>query len=149
MNTMPDLLVKDCMHRDLRTVRYGETVEKAVKEIIDHKVGSVLISKDDKIVGIVTEGDILNRVIGRNLKPTELFVQDIMSSPVETIGEDVSLEEAAKRMRDRSIKKLLVLKGNRPIGILSLSDLTKKAATIQKERFDGWARNIFEAWNAF
>jgi CBS domain-containing protein len=146
---LPRLLVKDCMNRDLKTVKYGETVETAVKEIIVQRIGSVLVSKEGEIIGIITESDIVNRVLGQNLNPAEVTVQEVMSSPLEMISENVPLDEAAERMREKRIKKLLVVKGSRPVGILTIADLTKKTAAVQKERFDGWARNVFDAWNAF
>jgi CBS domain-containing protein len=146
---MKKLLVKDCMSRDLKKVEYGETVEKVSMEIIKHNVSSILVSRNNSIVGIITETDIFNNVLGKNKRPSEVPVQDIMSSPIETISEDASADEASAKIREKGVKKLLVMKGNKPVGIVTIADLTKKTVTVQKEKFDGWAKGIFDAWNAF
>ncbi len=146
---MAELRVKSIMSRDLIKVEYGDTIEKASMQLVKHRVSSVLVSRNGDMVGIITETDILNRVLAKNKKPSEILVQEVMSSPIETISENATLEEAAAKMRNNKLKKLLAVKGDKPVGILTIADLAKKTATVQRQKFDGWAKGIVDAWNAF
>ena len=114
-----------------------------------HGIDSVLVSKNSNIIGIITESDIFGKVIAKNKLPSTIFVQEIMSSPLEAIDKDAPADEASAKMSEKGVKRLLVVKGNKPVGIVTISDLVKKTITVQKPKFEGWAKNVSDAWNAF
>jgi len=137
------------MSRELKTVDYRDTVLDASKIMVKHKIGSVLVTKNKEIVGVLSDGDILKRVISKHLKPSEVSIEDVMSSPVEIIDQETPAEEAVNILRQKKLKKLLVVKNNKPVGFFSMKDLVKQTAKNQQNRMEVWANGIFEAWNAF
>jgi CBS domain-containing protein len=137
------------MSRELKTVDYGDTVLNASKIMVKHKIGSVLVTKNKEIVGVLSDGDILKRVISKHLKPSEVSIENVMSAPVEIIDQETPAEEAANILREKKLKKLLVVKNNKPVGFFSMEDLVKQTAKDQQNKMEGWANGIFEAWNAF
>jgi CBS domain-containing protein len=85
----------------------------------EQNIGSVVVASDLEVLGIVTERDIIERVaLGKN----DLFgivAQDIMTSPVITINYDRTLQEALKIMKDNNIRRLVVVKGNSILGLVT------------------------------
>jgi len=146
---MSKIYVKDFMSKELKTINYDENVEKASKIMLKNRIGVILVKKNNDLVGIVSDGDILKKVISKNLKASEVIVESIMSSPVEKIEQDTLAEDAAKYLREKKLKKLLVIKNNKPVGFFSMEDLVKETVRNQKQKFDGWANGIVDAWNAF
>jgi CBS domain-containing protein len=118
------LRVREVMNSPVITARVKEKVSTLAKKMRDYKVGSIIIAQGKKPVGIVTEGDIVRKVVSKDLKPSEILAEDIMSHPVITIPDDHDVTEAAKVMRKKGIKRLGVTYKGRLIGIASVSDLT-------------------------
>jgi CBS domain-containing protein len=94
--------------RSLHTVESGASVLEAARVMNDHKIGSVVVVHGGRMVGILTERDILTRVVARQ---------------VLTCRPDTTLNEARLVMRERRIRHLPVLEGDRVVGMLSLGDL--------------------------
>ena len=84
----------------------------------------LVVNESDVHIGIVTEKDLVSKVCIQNKKSTEVFVNDIMSSPLVYIEYKATLEEAAKKMVDNKIKHLLVKNADSLIGILTTTDLS-------------------------
>ncbi len=117
--------VGQLMQRKLVTVEAGTSVSVAAKLMKTSNVGSVLVEARDRIVGIVTESDIVRKVIGEDLGHYQLPVETIMSSPVVGIEERRPLTEAADMMDKYRTLHLAVTKGGEFVGILSVRDLLR------------------------
>jgi signal-transduction protein with cAMP-binding, CBS, and nucleotidyltransferase domain len=103
--------VEDVMRSPPVTTRPTRRVRDVVRAMVEYNVGSVIVvSDDERIRGIVTERDILERVVvkGKTAEATE--VTDVMSSPVLTIDHKASLRNALKLMRDNNVRRLAVMK---------------------------------------
>jgi len=108
----------------LEAIHLHETAQEAAKKMKHKDIGSLLVvDESDVHIGIVTEKDLVSKVCIQNKKSTEVFVNDIMSSPLVYIDYESTLEEAAKKMVDNKIKHLLVKNADTLIGILTTSDL--------------------------
>ena len=104
----------------------------AAKLMISNRVGSVvLLGIDDKPAGIITERDILKKVIGLDKHARDVPAQDIMSHPLITVKTYDSIETAASVMSKNKIKRVVVIEDNGSYaGVLSVTDITKKLAKI-------------------
>jgi len=108
--------VEDLIENKLVTLPEDAIVADAVKIMKDVGISSILVrslhssSENPLITGIVTERDILYRVIGGNKGPYKTILKEVMSSPVVTIEKGSSIDEAMSLMRNKKIRRLLVVK---------------------------------------
>ena len=115
--------VKDFMVRDAITVRAGATVSEAVGLMNKHEIGCLVVMKRAKPVGIVTERDMLKRVLAGLKDPEKVRVREIMSKPLVAAKPQMDIEDAAGIMLERRIKKLPVVENGCLIGLVTLTDL--------------------------
>lgn len=123
------LLVRDIMSRNVKTVRTDDTVLEAVSKMNKFRIGSVVVTNNGRQVGIVTERNIMERIVEPRLDPMMVRVKEIMSSPVITIESNAGLDEAVQVMVKKSIKKLPVTEGGKVMGILSTTDIVRSSPT--------------------
>ena len=127
----PDILVRDIMSRPPITSRENETMAAVSKLMGKHDIGCVIIvDKSGNPAGIITERDVVQRVAARNLLPSELKVADMMSKPVATIGPTATVNEAAKIMNSRKIRRLGVIDGGKLVGIVTMKDILQVTPAI-------------------
>jgi CBS domain-containing protein len=117
--------VGQLMKRELITVDTGTSVIEAAKLMKASNVDSVLVSNQSRIVGIVTESDIVKKVVGSDRSPYFIPLEDIMSSPVIGIEERRPLTEAADLMNRYQSRHLGVVRNGAIVGILSVRDLLR------------------------
>ncbi|MFZ2071607.1 MAG: CBS domain-containing protein [Halobacteriota archaeon] len=99
-------------------------------------IGSVVITKGDKLVGIVTDRDIVTKVIMRDRDQDAVKAKEIMSSPLVTVESDVSLIGACKLIVEKGIRRLLVMHAGELVGIVSLRNiLTREPLHVRKYLF--------------
>jgi CBS domain-containing protein len=120
--------VGQLMKQDLVTVDTGTSVVDAAKLMKACNVGSVLVSQQGRIVGIVTESDIVKRFVGADRIAYFIPVEEIMSSPVVGIEERRSITEAADMMNKHRTRHLGVTKGGALIGVVSVRDFLQPVA---------------------
>lgn len=111
------------MKRDLAKVSHSATVLDAAKMMRERKIGSVFIEQNDRIVGIVTEADIVRRAVGVGHMPGFIPVSTIMSSPVIGIDGGRPITEAADLMERSQTRHLAVMHSGDIVGVLSVRDL--------------------------
>ena len=121
-----DLKVEDVMNSAVVTIDAGYTASQAAKIMVYRNVSSLVVTSNKKLAGILTEKDMVTRVIARGLNPEKAKVMNIMSQPVIIVRPDSPLEHAVQVMLSQGIKKLPVLGGEfgeELVGILSLTDI--------------------------
>ncbi|MCX8202078.1 MAG: CBS domain-containing protein, partial [Candidatus Caldarchaeum sp.] len=104
-------VVKDIMSSDVVTVTPETSVYAAARVMAQEEVGSVVVVVGEKPVGIITERDLVRKVLAGGLSPRKTSVSKVMSSPVVVVGENTSLEEAVSIMAQNRIRRLLVVSG--------------------------------------
>lgn len=115
--------ISQLMTRDLIKVQAGTSVGKAAKMMTECKVGSLFVEQNERLVGIVTEPDIVRRVVGESRQPDLVQVEAIMSTPVIGIDERRPITEAADLMQHHGTRHLAVMNNGAIIGVLSVRDL--------------------------
>lgn len=126
------MLVEEVMPKNVITIDSEKTVYEACKEYSKNKVGSLVVMNKDIIVGIITERDIIERVILNKKDPTKTKIREVMSKDIKTIHALAPLEKAAKIMKENNIKKLPVVLNNEIVGIITETDLSHTIEAFSK-----------------
>ena len=101
------------------TVLLSTHVSEIAKIMVKQNVGAVVVARDDEPLGIVTERDILERVVLANKDLDEVVAQEIMTEPLLTIDSTRSIGEAIGIMRKNNLRRLVVVKGEKLVGLVT------------------------------
>ncbi|PIX32200.1 CBS domain-containing protein [Candidatus Bathyarchaeota archaeon CG_4_8_14_3_um_filter_42_8] len=124
------VLVRDVMSKDIRVVRPDTSVKEVVATMNKFDIGSIVVVQGDRPVGIITERDILRRLVEPCLAPETLTARQIMSSPVLTISETANIDETAKLMARKRVKRLPVINNGKLVGMITYTDIVAKVPTL-------------------
>lgn len=124
------MLVRDVMSKDVKVVSPDSSVKEVVADMNKFNIGSIVVLEGDRPVGVISERDILRRVVEPCLAPESLTARQIMTSPVITIGEMASIEEAAKLMARKKVRKIPVMDKQKLVGILTFTDIVTKVLAM-------------------
>ncbi len=115
----------DVMTRDVVTIEPHATVAEAVDRMKQRKVSSLLVKRESEIDtwGFMTETDVIEKVVAKELDLAEVHVSEIMSKPVITVPPTHSLQECAALLARAEIRRVLVYDGRAIVGIVSSSDI--------------------------
>lgn len=119
------LLVRDVMSKAVKTVRPNSTINEVVRKMNKFEIGSIIVADGEKPVGIITERDILRRVLEVTVASEAMKAKEIMSSPILTIESQATTEEAATLMNSKRIKKIPVLEDGKLVGIVTSTDIVR------------------------
>jgi CBS domain-containing protein len=144
--------LKKIMAEKVITIEPIATVKRAAELMNANEIGCLIVVDRDKPLGIVTERDMLKRVIcgSRGYKTT--IIRDIMSKPLITASANMHAGDAAKLMLERNIKKLPVVENGRLEGLVTLTDLLRSSGVIEylsRLSLDGTSRRIKRAVNLY
>ncbi|MCU7943168.1 MAG: CBS domain-containing protein [Candidatus Thiodiazotropha sp. (ex Cardiolucina cf. quadrata)] len=118
---------------DIETIDPNATVFEALQSMADHEIGSLVVVKDKKIVGLFSERDYARNIILKGRTSKETRVKEIMSSQVLVVNPEQTTEECMAIMTEKRIRHLPVMKDNELVGIISIGDLVK--AIIEEQQF--------------
>ncbi len=126
-----EVLVREVMSSPVIEAEEHETAEDAAKKMMKYGVGAIIVTgQRGEPVGIVTKTDLVNKVIAKNLKPNEVKLKDIMSTPLQTIDPDARIEEALRKMNKLKVNRLAVIYKNRLAGLVSIKDILRVTPEI-------------------
>ena len=118
------MIVKDVMTSPVVTTEEEASSNKVAKLMVDNKVGCVVVAnKAGKPLGIITERDLVVRVLAKNMVPNTTRAAEFMTSPVVTIDPEATINDAARRMSKLDIRRLAVLYKDSLVGIISSKDI--------------------------
>ena len=118
------MVVKDVMSSPVVTLDEDATSNKVADLMEENELGCVIVTnKKGQPVGIITERDLVIRVLAKNLKPDVVKAKEIMSSPLVTIEPEATISEAARRMSRLNIRRLGVIYKGNLVGIVSSKDI--------------------------
>ncbi|MEM3530796.1 MAG: CBS domain-containing protein [Nitrososphaerales archaeon] len=125
--------VKDVMIKEVITIDEGESVAKACEIMGEKHIGSLIVLRQGKPIGIFTERDLLSKIIPKRLKLDEVKIKDYMSTPLTVISSEFDLKEAARIMSQLKIRRLPVIEGEKLVGILTSADIIHALAKAPLE----------------
>ena len=116
--------------RPARTTEKDQTVKKAAQIMTESRIGSLVVVSGKKIIGIITERDILSKVTALGRQSDKVYVDDIMTSKVLTISPNSYLDDAVYIMIQNKIKKLPVVESGELVGIITSTDIVANSSEI-------------------
>lgn len=124
MGVRERMLVKDVMSSPVITVDEKATVNKVARLMEQHKLGCIIVTgEDEKPSGIITERDLVARVLAKKSRSSKMTAKEVMTSPLITIDPEETLSEAARRMSHLNIRRLGVVYRGQLVGIVSSKDI--------------------------
>jgi CBS domain-containing protein len=128
-NCSVSLKIRDVMVKNVITVDSDYTVKHVAYIMNRCGIGCVLVLENKNLVGIITERDILRKIVAVARDPEETFVREIMSTPIIVVGPDMVLEKALDLMFEHKIKKLPVMERSsgkqKLLGLVTLTDIAR------------------------
>jgi len=124
--------IKRLMVRDVVTVQAEDSAHDAVRLMNKNRIGCLVTTYNGRIYGILTERDLLERVLEKCKDPKETMVSEIMTSGVIVGDPDMHLDDATTLMFENKVKKLPIVKGSRLVGLVTLTDIAR-ATSIDKK----------------
>ena len=140
------MLVRDVMSSPVVTMDEDETANRAAMNMDMKDLGAVIVqNKAGKSIGIITERDLVIRVLAKNLKPDTVKAKEIMTTPLVNIEPDATISEAARRMNRLDIRRLVVIYKGNLVGIVSSKDILGVMPELieimqERSRIEGEAR---------
>jgi len=111
------------MSQDLLTIDINSSAWDAAKLMREKKTGSVFVTQGGRPVGIVTERDMLYKIVADDLPAAHVLLRKIMSSPLVTVDEGTSVKKAIELMQKHNFRRLLITKNNEAVGMINEYDL--------------------------
>jgi len=118
--------VREIMTIEVATASPDSTLEEVASMMKEEDAGAIPVLDNDQLVGIITDRDIVLRCIAEGKDPTETNVEDILTDNLFTIEPDADLDEAARLMAERQIRRLPVVEDGELLGVISLGDIAVK-----------------------
>lgn len=126
-----ELKVGDVMKKNVIVIPNGSPLANAAKMMKKYDIGCIVVVNKKKAVGIITERDIVHKIVARDKNISKTKVNDVMSKPLRVIRSTTSVEEAAITMKNNGIKRLPVINNKKElIGILSEGDLARLLPSV-------------------
>jgi CBS domain-containing protein len=134
--------IQEIMSKPVATCRHNDTLNTAAQLMWEHDCGAVPVTGDDgQLIGMITDRDICMATYTRGSAPHEIRVADAMSKQVFSCRANDSLETAEHLMGQKQVRRVpIVDSDNRPVGVLSLNDIARYAASARKK--DGLEREV-------
>lgn len=120
--------VKDVMHSGVTWVSPNTTVAEIARKMREQDIGAIPVGENDKLVGMITDRDIVCRGLANGRDLGKLTARDVMSKGISYCRSDDDLDDAIESMSKKHIRRLTVLDGDkRMVGMLSLGDISRRA----------------------
>ena len=126
----------DLKGRAIFAIAPEDPVVEAIRLMVEHHVGALLVMQGGKLTGIVSERDCARKVILRGRSAAETPVWQIMSSPVITVSPDTTVEECMRIVTERRVRHLPVVANDHVIGVVSIGDLVKAVIEDQQHTIE-------------
>jgi CBS domain-containing protein len=115
--------IREVMTADPRTADSSATVAEAAREMRDGDVGSVVVTENGNVAGIITDRDIAVRVVAEGRDPDATRVSEAATMSPVTLTVDQTVEDAIRLVREQDVRRIVVVQDGRPAGVVSLGDL--------------------------
>jgi len=117
------LRVRDIINRKITRLKESASVKEAADIMLKNNIGSILVEKKGKSIGIITERDVVKKIVAAGLPPTSTKLRDVMSSPLIAIDCNASIGEAVQLMLRRKVRRLIATDGEDIVGIFTERDI--------------------------
>jgi CBS domain-containing protein len=124
------MLVKDVMNPEVKTIDPKASVKKAAEEMSKFRIGCLIVVSEEELVGIITERDIMTKLVAESKDAAKTTVKEIMTKDVVFIKPDADIEEASEAMIENHVKRMPVVFDSQLIGIITSMDIVNAQPKI-------------------
>lgn len=124
------ITARDIMSKRVITIESDVPASDIAKLMDKNKVSSIVITKDSKPHGIISERDMLSKVVAQNKRPSEIKTTELMSSPLVVVSPLTPAEEVAEKMILNKLRRIVVSDGKQALGIITVTDFVKHLHTM-------------------
>ncbi|CAN5819477.1 CBS domain-containing protein [soil metagenome] len=124
---MPDKIVRDAMTTSPTAIASDKSVVEAARTMTTENVGSLPVVEEQKLVGMITDRDLVTNVLAKDLDPNTVPVADVATHDPVSVSPDESLDTALERMAEKQVRRLPVVEDGRLVGILAQADISRTA----------------------
>ncbi|MEW6087766.1 MAG: CBS domain-containing protein [bacterium] len=125
--------VKEIMHNVTKLPLNTNVTEAAI--VMDQKaIGSVLVEENNNVVGMVTERDILRKVVAKKLNADKVTIKQIMNAPLITVDSETSILDASGILAGKKIRRLVITEKDKIVGIVTANDIAKNLGFVIGQR---------------
>jgi predicted transcriptional regulator len=129
-----NITVKKWMHKNIALAKNDESAKTAANEMVNKKVGSlIVIDKEKKPIGIVTETDFVRKVVASGVSSKMIQIEDIMSTKMVSIESDKDITDASEIMKNKNVKRLPVVENEKVVGIITSTDIVNAMAKLAED----------------
>ncbi|MFQ5597449.1 MAG: cyclic nucleotide-binding/CBS domain-containing protein [Nitrospiria bacterium] len=131
--------VETLMTKQVHAIESAKSVQEAAEAMARLGIGSLLVTHGGSYIGMITEVDVVRKVVAKKRNPSDLVVRDVMASPLISIQSKQSILEANGLMEEMNVRHLAVTRNNRVVGVVSVRDflhpltVNEKAGRIEKK----------------
>jgi CBS domain-containing protein len=119
------IIVKDIMTKPVLKVDLNTNAKAAGELMAKTRKDSLIIIKNNKPIGILTDSDLIKKVVAKNIKPTSVKVKDLMSRPLVSVKPEETILDASRKMKRSNIKRLPVISDGKAVGLISTTDIAR------------------------
>lgn len=124
-------------------------VAEAVRKMQEDGVGSLLVMDDNRLAGIITERDVLLRVVDEGIDPKTTLVSQVMTANPKTAAPETTVEDAMRQVTEDRVRHLPLMKGDEVLGLVSSGDLTRWVVDLQKGEIEELQGAVKKEGNKF
>ena len=143
------ITARDIMSKRVVTIESDVPASDIAKLMDKNKVSSIIITKDNKPYGIISERDMLSKVVAQNKKPAEIRTTELMSPSLVMVGPLTPVEEVAEKMILNKIRRVIVSDGKQALGIVTVTDFVKHLYAMISSAEDykkDFYKDLIEDW---
>ncbi len=132
--------VRDIMQKNVITIQENKTALDAAKLISEKDISFLVIVKDDKPIGVITERDFVRKIAAQDKQASLIPLSDIMSYKFRWVEPSTEIEDAVQKMLNHNIRRLIVLEDEKLVGVITQTDLADFLRS--KLLIEGTVKNI-------
>lgn len=124
------VLVKDIMSKPAYSIDINKTAEDAAKLMRKIRRGFLVVVEKGKPVGVISDSDLIEKVIAKNAMPKKVKIKNLMSRPIITVSPDEDILTATRKMKTSNIHRLPVVTNGRLVGVISMTDIARTSPEL-------------------
>jgi CBS domain-containing protein len=132
VNTLTSAVTVRQLMRTIISIDSKAKVKDAARLMVEKGIGSLIANREGLPFGIVTERDLMEKIAAEGVDPSKMTVSQVMTAPLTTIDASASINDAARRMVEKQVKRLVVTDQDKIVGIVSQTDLVQHLMDFQK-----------------
>lgn len=137
-------IARDIMSKKVVSIEPTVSATEVAKLMDRNNVSCVVLTKDEKPYGIITERDLLSKITALNKRSSEIKAEEIMSSPVTLVSSFTPTDDVAQKMLENKIRRVVVVDGQQPVGIITVTDFVKHLNSILED-VDDYKKDLYQS----